>query len=454
MVPALGHRPTSSPDAARVRSARLGVLAQFALMGMALATFLSRLPSIRDDLDVSPSQLATLIVFGAVGALMGLLVIGWAAAQFGTRALLWWSSILHLFAFSGVALSTEIGNQVLFAAGHLLVSFSFAFTNVAMNAEGAVVERKLGRSVMPQFHASFSLGMAMALGIGALVSHVGVTPLWHFLGAVVIITVLRLAVIPVATMDGMPTPNPSGVSLGGPFATAKAEYREKRVVLIGLIVFAASMTEMTAAQWIALAIVDDFNRSEAVGDLIYWVFVIAMVTVRWNGAPIIGRWGRVMTLRVAAVFVLTGLLIFAFAPWFWAIPIAALLWGMGAALGIPIGFSAAADQEDRAAARVAAVASFSTVAGLLVPQAVGFLAEAVPLRQALLLVSVASVTSFLLARAVRKEGTLFRSRGAQWRDVGSAMLHKDTPAATVSPGATVGTASPHTPTSGNERYYA
>jgi len=441
MVPALGHRPTSAPDAARVRSARWGVLAQFALMGMALATFLSRLPSIRDDLDVSPSQLATLIVFGAAGALMGLLVTGWAAATFGTRALLWWSSILHLFAFSGVALATDMGHHILFAASHLLVSFSFAFTNVAMNAEGAVVERKMGRSIMPQFHAAFSLGMAVALGVGALVSHLGVTVLWHFVGAAVILTVLRLAVIPVATMDGMPPPNPTGASLGGPFATAKTEYREKRVVLIGLIVFAASMTEMTAAQWIALAVVDDFDRTESIGDLIYWVFVIAMVTVRWNGAHIIDRWGRVMTLRVAAVSVVAGLMIFAFAPWFWAIPIAAMLWGMGAALGVPIGFSAAADQEDRAAARVAAVASFSTIAGLLVPQAVGFLAEAVPLRQALLLVCVASVTSFLLARAVRKEGRLFRSRGSQWRDVGSATLHRDASPASVSPGATPGTAS-------------
>lgn len=448
MVPALGHRPTSTPDAARVKSARLGVLLLFAFMGMALSTFLSRLPSVRDALDVTPSQLATLIVFGAVGALLGLLVTGWAAATFGTRALLWWSSILHLFAFSGVALSTEINSQVLFAASHLLVSFSFSFTNVAMNAEGAVVERKMGRSIMPQFHAAFSLGMAVALGIGALVSHAGISTVWHFLAAAVLITVLRLAVIPLATMDGMPPPNPSGVRLGGPFATAKAEYREKRVVLIGLIVFAASMTEMTAAQWIALSIVDDFDRSEAVGDLMYWAFVIAMVTVRWYGAPIIGRFGRVMTLRSAAVAVVSGVVIFAFSPWFWTIPVAALLWGAGAALGVPIGFSAAADEPDRAAARVAAVASFSTIAGLIVPQAVGFLAEAVPLRQALLLVCLASITSFLLARAVRKEGRLFRSRRAQMEQVGAGVLARDAKASThaePSPGAFPGTSSPHTP---------
>ncbi len=425
MVPAFGQRPTTSPDAARISSARLGLLAVFALMGATLTTFISRLPSIRDQLDVTPSQLATLIIFGAIGALLGLLVTGWSAAKFGTRALLWWSAILYLFAFSGVALSTELASQPLFATSHLLVSFSFAFTNVAMNAEGAEVERRTGRAIMPQFHAAFSIGMAVALGLGALVSHLDVPPFWHFLTAAVVITALRLAVTPLATIDGTPRIDQASASLGGPFATAKKEFTEKRVVLIGLIVFAASMTEMTAAQWVALSIVDDFGRTEAVGDLIYWAFVVAMVTVRWYGAPIIGRLGRVVTLRVAAVAVATGVVTFAFAPWFWLIPIAALLWGAGAALGVPIAFSAASDEPDRAAARVAAVASFSTIAGLMVPQVVGFIAELIPLRQALLLVCLASLTSFLLARAVRKEGRLFGSRSAQLRKVGSAMLDKD-----------------------------
>src|SRR5690606_3389840 len=152
-----------------------------------------------------------------------------------------------------------------------------------------------------------------------------------------------------AVINGMPDPDTAGASLGGPFATAKAEYKEKRVVLIGVIIFAASMTEMTAAQWMSLAVVDDFDRTESVGDLIYWAFVVAMVTVRWYGAAIIGRCGRVVALRVSAVSVVLGLVAFAFTPVFWAVPIAAVLWGIGAALGVPIAFSAAADDPKRAA---------------------------------------------------------------------------------------------------------
>lgn len=446
MPPTLGFAPTTTPDAARVRSARWGVLGLFALMGMFFSTFLSRMPSVRDMLGVTPSGLAGLILFGALGALAGLMVTGWAAARFGTRALLWWSSFSYLVAFSTVALSLELSAQPLFAVGHFFVSFSFAFTNVAMNAEAATVERLTGRSIMPQFHAAFSLGMAGGIAIGAGVSHLGVGPVWHFLAATGVLTAIRLAIVPMSVLDGRPDPDAAAASLGGPFATAKKEYQERRVVLIGVIVFAAAMTEMTAAQWMSLAIVDDLNKSEAVGDVIYWVFVVAMVTVRWFGAPIIDRWGRVVTLRVAAGFVLVGLTIFAFAPAFWMIPVGAALWGMGAALGVPIGFTAAADEPKRATARVAAVASFSTVAGLLVPQVVGQMSKVVSLRHALLVVALASVTSFLLARAVRRDGSLFKSRRATEREVGGAVLALSDKAPTPASTAAVATGTPSQPT--------
>ena len=447
----LGFAPTTDPDRARVRTARFAVLGLFAIMGAMLSTFLSRVPSVRDLLDVSVSGLANLIVFGAFGALVALMVTGWAAARFGTRALLFWSSFSYLGAFTLVALSTVTAMKPMFAVGHFFVSFSFAFTNVAMNAEAAEVERRMGRAVMPQFHGAFSVGMAASLGVGAVLSHLGVAPVWHFLGLALLLTAIRIALIPAAAINGLPDPDAAAASIGGPFATARAEYRERRVVLIGLIIFAASMTEMTAAQWMSLTVVDDFDRPEAVGDLMYWVFVVSMVSVRWFGAPIIGRLGRVVALRVSAVSVVCGLTLFAFTPVFWLVPVAAMLWGLGAALGVPIAFSAAADDPRRAAARVAAVASFSTVAGLMVPPLIGNLAEVVPMRDALLVVAVASTTSFLLARAVRKEGALFTSRRAAERRAAreGAVRTDDGPREpAVAPGSTTATGAPDAPVRG------
>ena len=54
-----------------------------------------------------------------------------------------------------------------------------------------------------------------------------------------------------------------------------------------------------------------------------------------------------------------------------------------------------------------AFASFSTIAGLAIPPLIGNLAQATSTRHALLLVIFASLTSFTLAKAVRRDERLF-----------------------------------------------
>lgn len=263
---------------------------------------------------------------------------------------------------------------------------------------------------MPHFHAAFSVGMAIGLALGAVVSHFGMSPTLHYVIVVAVLSAVRLALIGPAVYDGSPAPAaevPRGI--GGPFKTARDEYRERRVLLIGLIVFAASTIEGAAATWTSLAVVESFSTTEAIGDIFYWVFLVAMVTTRGLGAQIIGRLGRVVSLRVSAVLVAVGGAMFAFGPTFAVIGVGMVLWGLGAGLGVPIGFSAASDDPRRAAARVAAVSSFSTIAGLVMPQVIGHLGELVELRVALLVVAAAALLSFLLARAVRTEGPLLRS---------------------------------------------
>ena len=46
--------------------------------------------------------------------------------------------------------------------------------DVAMNVEGAGVEHRLERTIMPRFHALFSLGSVAGAGLGALAARLGV----------------------------------------------------------------------------------------------------------------------------------------------------------------------------------------------------------------------------------------------------------------------------------------
>jgi MFS family permease len=383
------------------------VLALFGIGGVLFSGWLTRLPSIRVELTITEGQLGQLLMFGALGSLASLLAAGPVIARHGTRRVLTVASAASAGAFVLLGVGSALGLVWMVALGIACNGLTFAFINVSMNAEGTAVEQQLGRTVMPQFHAAFSIGA----GVGALVSSVlaahDVSPLWQLSGMGVVALAVRLAVIPFAAFHGHAADDAR--ESFGPIAVirqAASAYRERRTLLIGLVILASSLSEGAASAWIAIAVVDGFGRSESVGGQMYFVFVAAMVLVRLSGNRLVDRFGRVIALRTSAASVVIGLSLFVLAPSF---PVAALGlvgWGFGAALAVPIGFSAASDEPGRAPARIAAVSSFSSIAGLTGPPLIGYIADFTGARHALLIICLAMVVSVSVAGSVRRPATV------------------------------------------------
>ena len=100
-----------------------------------------------------------------------------------------------------------------------------------------------------------------------------------------------------------------------------------------------------------------------------------MTLGRWFGPGLIDRHGRVLMVRILGVLALVGL---ALVVWGSTLPVAmagAALWGLGVALGFPIGMSAAGDDPALAPARVSVVATVGYLAFLAGPPLIGFLGE-------------------------------------------------------------------------------
>ena len=383
------------------------MLALFGIGGVLFSGWLTRLPSIRVELTITEGQLGQLLMFGALGSLASLLAAGPVIARHGTRRVLTVASTASAGAFVLLGVRSALGLVWMVALGIACNGLTFAFINVSMNAEGTAVEQQLGRTVMPQFHAAFSIGA----GVGALVSSVlaahDVSPLWQLSGMGVVALAVRLAVIPFAAFHGHAADDAR--ESFGPIAViqqAASAYRERRTLLIGLVILASSLSEGAASAWIAIAVVDGFGRSESVGGQMYFVFVAAMVLVRLSGNRLVDRFGRVIALRTSAASVVIGLSLFVLAPSF---PVAALGlvgWGFGAALAVPIGFSAASDEPGRAPARIAAVSSFSSIAGLTGPPLIGYIADFTGARHALLIICLAMVVTVSVAGSVRRPATV------------------------------------------------
>ena len=105
-------------------------------------------------------------------------------------------------------------------------------------------------------------------------------------------------------------------------------------------------------------------------------------------------------VRISAAVALAGLVLVVFGGTLPVAMIGAALWGLGTALGFPVGMSAASDDPQHAAGRVSVVASIGYVAFLAGPPLIGFLGDEVGTLRAL------TVTGGLVALGLMISGVL------------------------------------------------
>lgn len=380
----------------RVTSARNAVAAVFFLNGLLFASLVSRVPDLREGLDLSNGGLGLLLLTIAVGSLVSLPLTGALAARVGTAAVVVGASVSAAVGQTLASIGTDVGGGVpVVAMGLVLYGLGTGSWDVAMNLEGAEVERRLGRTIMPRFHAGFSLGTVTGALVGVPVVAAGL-PLLAHLPVLAWLALLANVVAVRAFFAVEPVEEGS--------TSAARAWLEPRVWLIGVVVMAFAVTEGSANDWLALALVDGHDTPQWVGVAGFAAFVSAMTVGRVLGTTMIDRFGRVTTLRVTAVLAVVGLLVLVFGSGPVVAP-AILLWGLGASLGFPVGMSAAADDPRRAAARVSVVATIGYAAFLAGPPLLGALGDEVGTLRALLAVAVLLVPAVLALPAVRERGS-------------------------------------------------
>ena len=382
-------------DRPRVERAKAAVAVTFATNGLALGGWLARAPAVRDALHLSAAGFGLLLLCLSVAAILAIPAAGPIVQRFGPARTILLASTSMAVGLAGLGTGTLTGSVPIAVAGLILIGAGNSCWDVSMNVEGADVERRLGRTIMPRFHAGFSLGTVLGAGASALAAASGL-PIW----AQLYLTATLTAVVTFPTVRAFLPHTPPAGDGSRPVSVSQA-WREPRTILIGLIMLGFGFTEGTANDWLAISLVDGYGASETIGAIGYGTFVTAMTLSRLFGGPAIERWGRVRVLRVTVVCGLVGLLLVVAGI---TVPLAllgGLLWGVGASLGFPVGMSAAADDPLRAAIRVSVAGSIGYGAFLAGPPLIGVLAQHFGVLHAILCV-LAALTIGLLASGAAK----------------------------------------------------
>lgn len=373
----------------------------FFIPGLLMASWATRTPAIRDILSVSTAEMG-IVLFGlSIGSMSGILCSAWLVKRFGTRKVIRTTMCSAVVGMLILSAALWFASPVMFAFGLMVFGGSFGAAEVAINVEGAAVERELNKTVLPMMHGFYSLGTLAGAGVGMALTAFGTAASLHILLAalICILPILTgITFIPDGTGKNSAEEQKS-TEKGLPF------YRDMQLMLIGVVVLAMAFAEGSANDWLPLLMVDGHGFSPTSGSLIYAGFTLGMTVGRFTGGWFIDRYSRVAVVRASAMMGALGIALIIFVDVDWIAGVSVILWGAGASLGFPLTISAASDTGPDAPTRVSVVATTGYLAFLVGPPLLGFLGEHYGLRSAMLVVLALVIVAALVAKAVAKPTT-------------------------------------------------
>jgi MFS family permease len=156
---------------------RIAISTFFFVAGLTFATWASRIPDIKNKLQLSDAGLGLVLFALPVGQIISLPISAWLAGRFGSRPLTILSALLYPLTLLVLAMATTTPQL---ATGLFVFGLWANMMNIAMNTQAVGVENIYGRSIMASFHGLWSVaGFCGALVAGVFVSF-GFSPLIHF----------------------------------------------------------------------------------------------------------------------------------------------------------------------------------------------------------------------------------------------------------------------------------
>ncbi|MFD7529772.1 MULTISPECIES: MFS transporter [unclassified Streptomyces] len=394
-----------------IRRHRRALRLCFAIPGLSLATWVTRTPDVRDRLGASTAEMG-LVLFGmSIGSMLGILVAGALVARFTTRPVILAGMGLVLAGVGTAALGAAVASAPTVAAGLLFIGAGIGLSEVASNVDGAVVERELGRPVLPALHGCYSLGTVIGGCLGVAGAAVGLPVPWHLAGVLLSAAGLFACAVP-GLRPGLGRPEPISTASPGAGSAPVGASRERRLLLdprllmIGGVVFGMTLAEGAATDWLPLLMVDGHGMPAGLGSAVYAGFAATMAVGRFAGGPVVTLFGRPAVLGGGALLTAVGIALVSFVDAPAAAACAVLLWGLGTSLGFPLALSAAGESGPDTTARIALTSRIGYVALLTGPPLLGFLGEHHGLRAAMLPVLLLMLLAAVLSPATAVGATV------------------------------------------------
>ena len=377
------------------RRALVSVAVQFFVNGAAFASFVPRLPEIRERIDVGLDGLGLVMTLGVTIGLIGSLRAPALIERFGTRRTLLWGGALMVAALPVIGMATT---PIVLVLGLAAVSAADGLIDVSMNLQGSWLSARRHTPVMNRLHGLWSLGTVIGGVAASRAADAGLSlPIHLSIAAALMIGALLFVGAGLLAVDedhhDEPAASPDGVAR--PSATSKA-----LLLALALSGAFAITVELVSSDWAAFRLSEDLDTTAGFAGLGFVAFTTGMTIGRLGGDQAVGRLGGDMVFRLAIVLAGTGLSIAAFAPGRWWVLVGYVIAGIGISVFFPKLYDDAARTKGRRGAGLAWLRTGASLTALVIPTAVGVLAaSSLSVGQAVAIVALPSLAGLLAVRA-------------------------------------------------------
>lgn len=361
-------------------------------MGLAFASWASRIPQIKTTLQLSDGVFGSILFALPVGQFLMMPFSGKLVTRFGSHNILKFALPAYTVALSCIGLAQASWQLA-------TVLFLFGVTgnmcNISVNTQGVAAERLYGRPIMASLHGGWSLAGFTGALIGMVMINLNIVPFWHFVFIIAVILVIIKINYPYLLRTAPDVKNNE--------PRRKFFMKPDGILLqLGIIGFFSMASEGAMFDWSGVYFKDVVKAPESLVILGYTSFMIMMATGRFLADYLISKIGRKLLMQICGVLISGGLFTSVIFPYLVPSTIAFMLVGLGVSSIVPTVYSTAGKHgKVPPGIALATVAGVSFLGFLMGPPLIGFIAEVFGLRYSYAVIGIFGIGITLFVSRVK-----------------------------------------------------
>ena len=343
------------------------VAVQFLINGAVAASYIPRLPEIRDTLGVDLSTIGQVLTVASLGGLIGSWLADSVMKAVGTRSAMIYGTIALILLLPTIALASSVWMLLLIMAAIMMTD---VIVDVAMNIQGSNLSARRHAPVMNRLHGLWSVGSVLGGLLASAMAAMLIPLQWHLLGAAALMA-LGLWYIGGGLLTSDKVNN-------GADEDSEGSIKKRAPVSLWIFAILGGATyvpEMVGSDWSPFRLSDDLDASAGQAGMAYVAFTCGMVIGRLSGDWMTLKFGNLRLLKYATLVALSGLTAATLIDSAPLVYISLTGAGIGISVMFPALYHRSAQDPHRPGAALGAMTAGSRSTMLVAPLCIGMLAD-------------------------------------------------------------------------------